>query len=173
MQAAHAVFTIAADGPVDAVFRVPKSMLGSEPPIKAVAITLVSDKSVKTRGIVREVAPTVDAAAGTITVKVALDPVPAKMTLGAAVSGSGQLPPRPAVVLPATALSSDDGKPAVWIMFDGVTETVSLKPITIGRYGTGMVVVSDELSPGETVVTTGGQLLHPGQKVQLASGDSK
>ena len=172
VQAAHPVFTIAADGPVDAVFRVPESMLASEPPSKAVAIALISDRSVKTRGIVREVAPTVDAAAGTITVKVALDPVPPQMTLGAAVSGSGQLPPRPAVVLPWTALSSDNGRPAVWIV-DGATKTVSLKPIVVGRYGTGMVVVSDGLDPGETVVTTGGQLLHPGQKVQIASGDSQ
>jgi RND family efflux transporter MFP subunit len=170
VQAAHPVFTIAADGPVDAVFRVPESLLGSEPPSKTVSIALVSDPSVRTQGIVREVAPTVDAAAGTITVKVALDPVPVAMTLGAAVTGRGHLPSKPGVVLPWTSVTSDDGKTAVWIV-DPATETVSLKPITVDHYGTGLVVVSGGLAAGETVVTSGGQLLHPGQRISLASGE--
>src|SRR5262249_44061023 len=162
----------AAAGRADAFFGVRESLFAGAPPSKNVSIALVSTPAVTTQGIVREVAPTVDAAAGTITVKVALDPVPPAMTLGAAVTGVGRTAAKPGVVLPWTAIASDEGKTAVWVV-DRATETVSLKQVTVGSYGTGLIVVSDGLAAGETVVTGGGQLLHPGERVAFDKGDQQ
>jgi multidrug efflux pump subunit AcrA (membrane-fusion protein) len=88
------------------------------------------------------------------------------MTLGVPVTGSAQSEPAQMIVLPWTALSSVNSKPAVWIVDPG-DATVSLKPVEIANYETGRVVISGGLSPGDTVVVDGGKMLRPGQKVRL------
>ena len=40
--------------------------------------------------------------------------------------------------------------------------------VKVGRYLTGSVIVSEGLKDGENVVVAGGQLLHPGMKVEVA-----
>jgi multidrug efflux pump subunit AcrA (membrane-fusion protein) len=62
-------------------------------------------------------------------------------------------------------------KPAVWVV-DPSTTTASLKPVTIGRYEAGAVVIKDGLEPGERVVVDGGKLLSSGQLVSYADGSS-
>jgi membrane fusion protein, multidrug efflux system len=167
VQGAQAVFSLAHDGPRDAVFNVNESIFTQEPADRRIELSLVSDPGVKTTGTVREVAPTVDPATGTVRVKVDIEHPPAAMTLGAAVSGEGRFKPRKVVVLPWSALSSQAGEPAVWVV-DPQTRAVSPRPITIDRYETGKVIVREGLQPGEIVVIAGGQFLRPNQTVALA-----
>ena len=167
VQAAQTVLSVARDGPRDAVFSVHESLFGVERADNTVDIVLLSDSRIKASGKVREVSPTVDPATGTVRVKVGIDQTPPAMTLGAAVTGSGRFKPRKLVVLPWSALSSQDGKPAVWIV-EAQTSAVSLRPVVVDGYRTGVVVIRDGLKPGEIVVTAGGQLLRPNQKVALA-----
>jgi RND family efflux transporter MFP subunit len=169
VQAAQAVFTIAQDGPRDAVFNVYESVLRGGRVDRKVAIILLSDPKVIASGEVREVAPTVDMTTGTLQVKVGLDQPPAAMTLGAAVRGVGRIRARKVVALPSAALSSMDGKPAVWVL-DPQTKTVALRNFTIDRYRTDEILVASGLSPGETIVTRGAQLLRPGETVAPVEG---
>lgn len=164
--AAQTAFTLAQDGPRDAVFNVQESIFGNEPGDGKVGIALVGDPSVRAVGTVREVAPTVDTASGTVRVKIGIDPTPPAMTLGAAVTGIGRFKPRDRVILLWGALASRDGKPAVWVV-DAQTRAVSLQPITIEEYRAGEIVVRDGLKPGDIVVTSGAQLLRPKQVVAL------
>jgi membrane fusion protein, multidrug efflux system len=167
VQAAQSVFILAQDGPRDAVFAVHESAFGLERTDPAVELVLISDPSVKATGRVREVSPTVDPATGTVRVKVGIDQTPPAMTLGAAVTGSARFKGRKLVVLPWSALASQDAKSAVWIVHPQ-TQAVSLKPVTIDTYKTGELMVRAGLEPGEIVVTSGGQLLRPDQRVALA-----
>jgi multidrug efflux pump subunit AcrA (membrane-fusion protein) len=48
-----------------------------------------------------------------------------------------------------------------------------LHTVTVGRYLTGKVIISDGLKGGEKVVTAGGQLLHPGVRVEVAPNPSE
>ena len=128
VQAAQTVFTIAQDGPRDAVFNVYELIFTRDPPIPPSTLTLVSDPAVKAKGTVREISPTVDTATGTVRVKVAIDITPAAMTLGAAVIGEGRFQIRKLVMVPWRRSSSGNGQPAVWIV-DPRTKTVSLRPI--------------------------------------------
>jgi hypothetical protein len=48
-----------------------------------------------------------------------------------------------------------------------------LHTVTVGRYLTGKVIISDGLKGGEKVVIAGGQLLHPGVKVEIAEDTYK
>jgi membrane fusion protein, multidrug efflux system len=172
VQAAQAVFTIAQDGARDAVFNVQESLIAPEAPEPQIEIALLSDLNVTAVGTVREVAPTLSAQTGTILVKVGLDSAPPAMELGAAVKAVGRFRPRDVVLLPWNALSSQGGKPAVWVV-DTATSAVKLQPVTIGRFDSGRIVVLDGLAPGQIVVTAGAQLLRPGQVVALAVGDGK
>ena len=116
---AQSVFTVAQDGPRDAIFDVPESVIAQSPQGAApgeIEIVLVSDRSVTARGRVREISPAIDLARGTVRVKVALDETPPAMRLGAPVIGRARLTPRPVVVLPWQAFFSSGTKPAVWIV---------------------------------------------------------
>jgi RND family efflux transporter MFP subunit len=169
VQPAQRVFSLAHDGPRDAVFNVNESAFGDQPVDRTVAIqiNLVSDPAVTTTGKVREIAPTAQGVGGTVAVKVRLEQTPPGMTLGAAVTGKAPLSSRKAAVLPSTALFSDNGKSAVWVV-DRQTRAVTLRPITIDRYETGKIVVAKGLEQGEIVVTTGIQFLRPNQTVAVS-----
>ena len=125
VQAAQTVFTVAEDGDRDAVFNVQETLVAKTPPSPAVTITLLADPQVKAIGKVREISPAVDPASGSVRVKVGIADTPAGMPLGAAVIGSVSARPAKAIILPWQALTSSDGKPAVWVV-DPSTKAVTI-----------------------------------------------
>lgn len=168
IQAAQAVFTVAEDGDRDAVFNVPETVVSGPAPSPAVAIVLLTDPGVRAEGKVREIAPVVDQSSLSVEVKVTIPNTPPSLPLGAAVLGSVVAQPREAVILPWEALTSMQGTPAVWLV-DPASKAVSLQQIELLGYDSGTVIVSKGLSPGQNVVTAGGQLLTPGQIVEIAA----
>ena len=172
VQSAQTVFSMARDGGRDAVFDVYESLIATKPPDgSTIEIALLSDTSVIAKGRIREIGPAVDPATDTVRVKIAIDDAPETMALGSAVSGIGHFQARDVVVLPWTALFKTGTKAAVWVV-DPQTMKVSVKPIAVSNYRTGELWVSDGLKPGDVVVTTGVQLLRPGQVVTLADGSN-
>lgn len=169
VQAAQTVFTLAEDADRDAVFNVQETLVANTPVAPPVTVALVSNPQVKARGKVREVSPVIDPASASVRIKVAIPDTPPDMMLGAAVTGSIGTTPRKAMIVPWEALTASDGKPAVWIV-DPETNRVSMTPIGVLAYDTGIVVIDRGLEPGQKVVTAGGQLLHPGQIVEIAEG---
>ncbi len=165
--AAQPAFTLAEDGPRDAVFNVYESIFFLKPASDAVQLSLVSDPLIRASGRVREVSPTVDAKTGTVTVKVAVDSAPAEMSLGSAVKGEGTFVPRQVVVLPWSAATIKDGKLAVWIV-DPAAKSVSLRAVEAENFENEKLVIRDGLKPDEVVVTEGGQFLFSGVKVSVA-----
>ena len=172
VQAAQTVFTLAADGPRDAVFSIYESILTGQPPEPRVGIALVSDPTVKASGVVREISPTVDQTTGTVQTKIALDETPPGMTLGATVTGTGTMRSTKVVTLPWNALFSQNGAPAVWVV-NADTKAVALTPVEVSRFDTNTLVVSGGLAEGDIVVTAGGKMLRPAQVVAIASEAAK
>ncbi len=169
VQAGQTVFALAQDGPRDAVFDVYEAALTEPPASRTVTVALQSDPSVVTQGTVREIAPSVDDKSGAVRVKVELDHVPAGMSLGAAVIGSGSFKPQRGIVLPRGALYRWDDAPAVWI-YDPASRTVAPRVVSVTRYDDDRLILSGGVVPGERVVTAGIQFLHPGQVVGVAVG---
>ncbi|CDX16878.1 Efflux transporter, RND family, MFP subunit [Mesorhizobium plurifarium] len=167
VQAAQTVFTIAEDGDRDAVFNVHETLVAQTPSSPAVTITLLSDPQVRAVGKVREISPAVDTASGSIRVKVGIPDTPAGMPLGAAVIGTVSAKSVKAVLLPWQALTSTGGKPAVWIV-DPSSKAVATTPVEVLAFDSGVVVVDKGLQEGQSVVTAGGQLLSPGQTIEVA-----
>ena len=165
VQATMPIFTLARDGARDAVFNVYESLFIEPPKDPTVQVTLLSNPAIKVNGQIREITPTVAAQSGTLQIKVQLDALPKGMDLGSIVSVNLTPPPSPSIELPWSALTKDISEPAVWIADD--QNNVRLQRVKVGRYLTGSVIVSEGLKDGEKVVVAGGQLLHPGMKVEI------
>lgn len=181
VQAAQTAYVIAADGERDAVFDVQEALAAHAERIEEnsglkalpqVSLALLSDPSVTASGHVREIAPVVNAMTGTVRIKVELDTPPPAMTLAAPVTGSLLLPALRAIVLPWSAMTSQDGKAAVWVL-DPQTNTVSSALVTVLDYEREKIIISDGLKDGQLVVTRGGQMLGEGTKVELLLRDNE
>jgi len=172
VQAAQTIYTIAEDGDRDAVFHLNEAALATMPPNPQVKITLISNPAITAPGVGREISPVIDPASGTIRAKVGIANTPPLMALGAAITGSVRAQPVQAILLPWQALFSDAGAPAVWTV-DPATKAVSLSRVTVMSYNSGTVAISEGLSGGKQVVTAGGQLLRPGQLVEIAAEPAK
>ena len=92
----------------------------------------------------RQVDPQADPVTRTFRVRVSLIDPPAAMRLGATVTGRMRLESTQGMSIPASALTSVDGQPAVWIV-DPSNLTVSLRNVEVQRFDPGTVVVSQGL----------------------------
>ena len=166
MAQAQPAFVLAQDGPRDAVFNIYEWALTNVACDKGLNISTVTDSSINTEGDVREISAAVDPNTMTVTVRVGLRETPLAMSLGSVVNGRAPMRAQKVFLLPWGALFEIDGKPAVWIV-DPKTGTVSLKPVTIDRYTRDKIALTGDLEPGQSVVFAGGQMLRPGQKVEI------
>ncbi|MDD7911990.1 efflux RND transporter periplasmic adaptor subunit [Pseudovibrio exalbescens] len=153
----------------DAVFDVPERVLRAVPYNADIRVALVSDPSITTTGRVREVSPQADPITRTFQVRVGLAPVPEEFRLGSAVTGNVTLQGSSAIPLPASALTTVEGRPAVFVV-NSETESVELRPVEIGTFDLSQVMVISGLVEGEVVVTAGTQALRNGQAVRVGGG---
>jgi len=160
---AQAAFTLAHNGPRDAVFNVFEAFFLEGQPLPGVDVAPVEDRTAKTRATVREVSPFIDTRTGTIRIKVAM-PEDAQWPLGTPVVGEFRSPPHKGIVLPAGAIASAKGEPAVWLVAPD-SGSVSLRKIAVARYRDGDVIASGGIAPQDLIVTEGGKFLKEGQTV--------
>lgn len=165
------VVQVARDDGKDAVFNVPAATIASSPPDPEVLVTLSMSPATTAKGRIREVAPRADAATGTFQVRVGLIDPPAEMRLGSTVTGQVTFGGAAGIQIPASALTSSEGQPAVWVV-DPATQKVALRTIEVENFTPAFVSVSQGLAVGEIVVTAGVQALRPGQEVRLPGGVS-
>jgi membrane fusion protein, multidrug efflux system len=71
-----------------------------------------------------------------------------------------------AIRLPLTAIYDRTGMPQVWVV-DTATSKVSALTVKLGAARNDTVLIAGGLNGGETIVTAGVNMLHPGQKVKL------
>ena len=150
----------------DAVFNVSESVIAVVPDNVRVTVQLVSNPAVSASGRVRDVSPVADPATRTYRVRIALDAPPAELAFGAAVTGTVQLQTAPQIVLPAAAISSEDGQPAVFTV-QRETGKLSRKPVTVARFTANEAFISAGLDAGDLVVVAGVSRLRPDQIVSL------
>ncbi|MBZ9734885.1 efflux RND transporter periplasmic adaptor subunit [Mesorhizobium sp. CA18] len=158
----------------DAVFSIAEAAFANAPDTKRppqVTVSLLSNPAITAVGTIREIAPMADAATRTFQVKVSIDNAPDEMRFGASVAGRAEMGGAPVMVLPGSALLDKDGKPAVWVVTS--SSAVELKPITVARYETDRVVVSNGLAKGDMVVTAGVNRLREHEKVRIIEGEGK
>lgn len=162
------VLRLANDGPRDAVFAVPEDGL------VGVRALLGKPGALKARpwagggtlpATVREVAAAADPTTRTFLVKADLGG--AALQLGQTLTVLLALPRQQGITkLPLAAVTQQQGQTAVWLL-DKASMTVKLQPVVVAGADGNLLVVSQGLSAGQTVVTAGVHALSPGQKVKL------
>lgn len=164
-QAAQRVFTLAHDGPRDAVINADESTLLGRKLEDDVEVRLLSGGEV-IRAKVREVSPSIDTSTGTIRVKLGLENAPADLALGSPVEATARYVSRETMELPWSAMTSAGRLPAVWVV-DPQTRKVSVRPVDVSTYSTGRFSVRSGLAPGDIVVSNGTKFLSEGEVVEI------
>jgi RND family efflux transporter MFP subunit len=155
VQSGQAVATLAHQQEIEAAVDVPENRLPEVRAADAVTVTLWSAPDRPIHGRVREIGALADSASRTFAVKITLlDAGDIGLGMTAAVQFARHAGP-PSAVLPASALTEQNGAPAVWVL-DPKAGRASLRAVTLaGASDNGMVSVSSGLQPGEQVVTAG------------------
>jgi RND family efflux transporter MFP subunit len=151
---------------LDAVFSVSEKLVMVASADIDVNISLSANPAINVKGKVREVSPSADPVTRTYQVRVALEEPPRQMGIGATVIGKVELPIGDTIELPAAAMTSEAGAPAVYLV-DPARKTIERRKVTVARMEAGRVFVGAGLHPGELVVSAGVTKLRPGQVVAL------
>ncbi len=165
------IVQIAREQGLDAVLDVPAQLLEEGSIDMTITVALSQNPAVSAQGRVREVAPRADAVTGTFRVRVGLIDPPPELRLGSTITATTSFDPVGSIEIPASALTSAEGQPAVWVV-DPASMAVALRPVAVERFTPASVVVLDGLVSGDIVVTAGVQALRPGQIVRLAGAAS-
>ena len=166
------IIEVADTGALDAVFSVSQRLAVAGQGRRAGhGLAAVRPERQKVEGAVRQIAPSADATTGTYTIKVGLTDPPAAMRLGALVRGRVRDQPgrtssacrRRRWCRPATSRRCGSSAP---------TQAVHLTPVTVERYDTDAVLISDGLKKGDLVVIAGVNSLAEGQVVNVDKVDA-
>ncbi|WP_157959870.1 efflux RND transporter periplasmic adaptor subunit [Devosia submarina] len=166
IQAGQPAYTVAADGPREAVFAVDEGVLSDAFAAQNFIVQSVNNASSTATATLSEISPTINKSTGTVEIKLTVNSPPGAMSLGSVVTTTGQYATVPAVVVPASALTSEDALPAVWVV-DPQSHVASKRRIELNAFDNDSLVVSGGIAPGDLIVTSGANLVFPGQLVRV------
>lgn len=129
-------------------------------------VSLQINPAITVKGVVREVAPSADAATRTRRVKIALENPADTVRLGTTITAELEGPDLTALMVPQTAVLQKDGKPHVWLV-DAAKGEVRLAPVETGAAAGRFLPVTSGLKEGDRVVTAGVNSLEEGQKIKI------
>ncbi|HKU95200.1 MAG TPA: efflux RND transporter periplasmic adaptor subunit [Vineibacter sp.] len=132
-------------------------------------IALQLDPSIRTSGVLREVAPQSDPITRTRRARIAIDVPPPGFRLGTTVAVTPSEGVTSRIELPASGLLERDGKTMVWVV-DPVSSQVLLREVAVATRNSGRVEVAGGLDPGTRVVVAGVNSLVSGQHVKVPEG---
>ncbi|PDT02820.1 efflux transporter periplasmic adaptor subunit [Rhizobium chutanense] len=168
VSAGQTVVTIARPDKRDAVVDVPQAAAQKLKIGAPFEVTLQLEPSIRTTGVVREIAPEAETATRTSRTKIALTDPPTAFRIGAVISASATIAADPEIVLPSSAILAGADGPTVWIV-DVPAKKVTLRRVKIDGdvVDGGTVRITEGLSPGERVVVAGVHKLEDGQAIRI------
>ncbi|UVD60677.1 efflux RND transporter periplasmic adaptor subunit (plasmid) [Rhizobium sp. Pop5] len=168
VSAGQTVVTIARPDKRDAVVDVPQAAAQKLKIGAPFEVTLQLEPSIRTTGVVREIAPEAETATRTSRTKIALTDPPEAFRLGSVITASATIAADPEIVLPSSAILVSTDGPSVWIV-DVPAKKVSLRHVKIDGdvVEGGTVRITEGLTPGERVVVAGVHKLEDGQAIRI------
>ena len=166
--AGQAIATVARPDERDAIIDVPEAVGVNVTQGMPFEVYLQLDPSVRCKAVVREIAPSADAATRTFRTKLTLIDPPEAMRLGAIVTATAVSDSAPAIRLPASAIRTDAAGTSVWIV-DESAGKVTTRPVTVAATAeaAGSVTILKGLEPGDRVVVAGVNSLEEGQSIRI------
>jgi multidrug efflux system membrane fusion protein len=166
--AGQTVMKLARTDEKEVVISIAENRLADLNVAREITVTLWADPSKTYRGKVREVSPSADPVTRTYAARISILDADAGVSLGMTANVYLKGIQRGAtMLLPATALFQDDGKPAVWVV-DPATSQVKLVRVEVGEYVEDKVAILSGLKPLDIVVRAGVHKLFAGEKVRIA-----
>ncbi|WP_176086331.1 efflux RND transporter periplasmic adaptor subunit [Martelella sp. HB161492] len=170
VSAGEPVLTLAKLGARDVVLDVPGGALATVKIGQLFDTRLQLNGQFSAIGKVREISPDADPVTRTWRVKLALQDPPEAYRLGSTVTAISMNGRDRQLLLPATAILSDNGGTRVWVV-DPDTATVHTVAVkTEDTVGSDTVAILSGIEPGTRVVTAGIHSLDEGQPVKIAGG---
>ncbi|MDQ7776237.1 efflux RND transporter periplasmic adaptor subunit [Paracoccus aminovorans] len=170
--AAQAVISLASATGREAVFLTPDTPLLRDAIGAPVSLNGIDFPELRMQARVTEIAPLVDPATGSVTVRAEIEDAPVSTSLlGAAVRGAVHFPAGTGIAVPWTALTAAGGQPAVWLV--DAEHRARLAPVRIERFINGTVILAEGVEPGQIVVGAGSQMLYPGRQVAAGPAGGK
>ena len=164
--AGQQVLGLARDGAKEIAVAVPESGLAAFRSFKHFAITLNAVPGKTYHGVLRELAGGADPATRTYAAHITVKDADDAMQLGMSATVRMQSGDDMEIRLPLLAVVSKDGTPGVWKL--GSNGIVHRATISVGPVEGDELRVTSGLVPGDLVITAGANLLHDGEKVQVA-----
>ena len=159
------VVRVAQLGEKEIVIGIPEDKVDTLRRITDVRVRTWANPNESIPGSIRELSPIADSATRTYTAKIAIPTAPADVRLGmTAYVAFAAKTPRAMVKVPLTALFQEKSTTAVWVVENGA---VRLVPVQIAGPTGNDILLAVGVTPGQTVVTAGVNLLKPGQKVSI------
>ncbi len=171
--AGQPIATLAHEGALEVAIDVPESRVGEFKVGRVVIAEMWAASGKRYPATIREVSPQADPATRTNAVRVAFNAADADVQLGRtariyltdAARASSML-------VPLSAISEKDGKPAVWVV-DAKTSQVGLRPVTLGIYREDGATITAGLAPTDWLVANGVHKLQPGQRVKPVDRENR
>lgn len=166
--AGQSVVTVARPEERDAVLDVPEAGSALLKPGSEFDVSLQLEPTIRTKGVVREIAPEADDATRTRRTKLTLIDPPEALRLGAVIMASATSETRPVIRVPLSSIRKEGSKTFVWIV-DKEQGKVSPQEVTLGTEATSAstVIIAEGIKPGDRVVTAGVNHLKDGQAVRI------
>lgn len=172
IQAGQAIYHLDWTGDVDIVCDAPEQALGALTVGGTARVSLPALPGKTFAARVREVSPAADAQSRTWRVKLTLvapsPEVRLGMTANVAFDAPGAAATADPITVPATALFHRGEDPAVWVVRAG-SDTLELRPVTVGRYDERTVSIVSGIQNGERVVVAGVHAVSVGEHVQVVA----
>lgn len=154
---------------LEVVVAVPENSVDIVTRATSVQIHLWAQPQEVISGKLRELSPLADPATRTFSARISLvNPSPkvtASVKMGMTANVQFVINTANAFIkIPLTALLQDKGVTSVWLVENGA---VKLVPVQIGGANGNDVLIVSGLAVGQTLVTAGAHLLHPGQRVTI------
>ncbi len=159
------VARVAQAGDMDVVVGIPEDQVNAIRQITDIRVRFWANPNQTVPAKLRELSPIADPTTRTFTAKVAIpsDAQGVKLGMTAYVT-FGAKNPNAMIKLPLTALFQEKNATSVWIVENGA---VRLVPVQVGGSSGDDLLIAGGVTPGQTVVTAGVNLLKPGQKVTI------
>ena len=167
--AGNPVVRVAQTGDKEIVIGIPEDKVDTLRQLTDVRVRTWANPNETIPGKLRELSPVADPATRTYTAKISIPNAPENIKLGMTAYVAFAARSDNAVIkLPLSALVQDKSATAVWVVEKG---SVKLVPIQVAGTAGNDILVAGGISPGQTIVTAGVNLLQPGQKVKILGDD--
>lgn len=168
VSAGQSVVTVAQPDERDAVIDVPETGGAQLQPGAAFEISLQLDPTIRSRGIVREIAPEADDATRTRRTRLTLVDPPEALRLGAVITAHVIDEAQPEIRVPSSAIRMEGSEASVWVVNEADAIVVSRDVVIDVEPAPGAIVtITDGLKAGERIVVAGVNKLQNGQAVRI------